>query len=57
MALRLAEVVAMEFAESVVISDALTPLPDAATLIDVAPPPETAIEPEYDCTSVGLNFT
>ena len=36
---------------------ASTPVPDAATEIPGAPPPETGIFPVYDCASVGENFT
>ena len=36
---------------------ALTPAPDAATFIEVAPPPDTGIFPLYDCTATGVNFT
>ncbi len=34
-----------------------SPVPDAATVIDDAPPPLTTILPLYDCTTVGVNFT
>ena len=33
------------------------PVPLAAAFTVVAPPPETAILPLYDCAAVGVNFT
>src|SRR5690606_32834581 len=44
-------------AAPVVNAGAFIPEPEAATLIDVAPPPPTAISPSYVCTAVGVNFT
>ena len=52
-----AAVVVMPEAAPVVTAVVLIPVPDAATFMASAPPPDTGMFPLYVCAATGVNFT